>query len=110
MNYDFWQTSSGRKPVQEIIARLPSKEAEEVLLNIKPLIDFSFQELVRQRYLEKLDKDGLWEYRIDIGHYHYRVYCGIKGQTYILLHFVKKDYRRLKKSDIKLAKHRLRSI
>lgn len=107
MEYEFWENSTGEKPVQEFLNSRPQKEKDKISRQIFLLLEIGHIGLGRQGDFEKIDKIGLWEFRIDYRKFHFRIFCAIEGNNYIFLHVVQKNYPKLKKRDIELAKQRL---
>ena len=107
MNYIFWETLAGKRPVQEFIISLPPKESDKIARQIRLLLEFGYVAMKRQGDFEKVSEVGVWEFKIDYSKTHYRIFCGIENNCYILLHIIKKKYQKLKNKDINIAVKRL---
>lgn len=107
MECTYWENSTGEKPVQDFLNSRTPKEKDKIVRQIGLLLDIGYVALARQGDFEKIDKIGLWEFKIDYSKFHFRIFCGIDANKYIFLHAVIKDYKKLKQRDIELAKKRL---
>lgn len=80
-----------------------AKQIMRVKRDINNLNLFTFQQLTRNGWLEKIHNSGVWEYRCGFGKHIFRIFLGIQGQDYILLHIVHKKKNKLNPRDIRLA-------
>lgn len=109
MDYVYWENSAGEKPVQEfLMSSLSQKERDKVSRQIYILHELGYYQLAKQGDFEKIDKMGVWEFKINFGKSHFRIFCGIELNKYIFLHMIRKKYKKLHMKDIRLSKERLK--
>ena len=102
---EFYQTSSGSKPVEEFLDSLSDKHARKVawVLRLVERLD-----RVPEQYLKKLvGTDQLWEIRIQTGGKSYRLLGFFHGPVLLILTsgFVKKQ-QKTPRQEIELAERR----
>ncbi|MBP6993839.1 type II toxin-antitoxin system RelE/ParE family toxin [Candidatus Woesebacteria bacterium] len=96
---------SGESCIASFIRReiKDQKQKMQIERDISRLSSFTFQQLTRNGWLEKIRDSGVWEYRCGFGKHIFRIFLGIQGQDYILLHIVHKKKNKLNPRDIRLA-------
>jgi phage-related protein len=107
MKHTFWKTASGKEAVKEFIKTLSLKEQDKIARQIFLLCEKGHTQLARQGDFEKVDKIGVWEFKIDYSKSHFRIFCGIENDIYVFLHIIRKKDNKLKNQDIELAVKRL---
>ncbi len=107
MKIVFWKSSNGRKPVQEYIDSCTPKEQDKIIRQVYLLEEHGYLAMSKQGDFEKIDDVGVWEFKIDYRNLRFRIFCGLEKGMYVLLHIVRKTYKKLKRRDIKLAVDRL---
>lgn len=102
----FFATSIGTEPVREWLKALPAVERRTVGEDIKT-IQLGWP--LGMPLVRKMDKD-LWEVRVQLTGRIARVLFTVVGSTMVLLHgFIKKS-QAIPKSDLDLAKSRLKQL
>jgi phage-related protein len=101
---EFYQTGSGKYPVEEFINSLEVKSQARIARTLDLLEEFGIElGMPYTKYLEK----QLWELRIRVGRNRYRIiYFLHTGKTFILLHGFSKKTDAVSRTDIETAKNR----
>jgi len=98
----FYTTETGRRPVEELLDSLKSKEAQKILWVLKLI-----QELDRvpAQYFKKLSgSDQIWECRVRTESKAIRIFdFFVNGDTLVLTHGYAKKSQRTDAKEIKLA-------
>jgi phage-related protein len=102
---EFYQTSSGTRPVEEFLDSLSDQQAQKVawVLRLVERLD-----RVPEQYLKKLvGTDQLWEIRVQAGGKNYRLLGFFDGAVLLILTsgFVKKQ-QKTPRQEIELAQRR----
>jgi phage-related protein len=101
-NIVFYMTETGKRPVEEFLESLKSKEAQKILWVLKLI-----QELDRipSQYFKKLTgSDEIWECRVKIQSNAIRIFgFFVNGDTLVLTHGYAKKSRRTDAREIRLA-------
>lgn len=90
MEIEFWETSSGRSPVEEFITELPAKTQEKIVWAIDKLETYGTKLVHEGKLLVKLVGYNLYELRVKINKIFYRILLVFIGTTAWLLHAFKK--------------------
>jgi phage-related protein len=101
----FYETTSGRKPVEEFMDSLKANEAQKVVWVLKLIEDLRF---VPTEYFKKLrNTDDIWEVRARYGNNTFRLLGFMDKETLVVLTnaFAKKN-QKTPKSEIDLAEKR----
>jgi phage-related protein len=80
---EFYESSSGRKPVAEFIMSLKPKEQAKIARAIDLLEEFGPQ--IGMPYVRHLG-DGLWELRVPFGGQTFRLLFFVEGNALIMVH------------------------
>lgn len=104
-NAVFYENLSGRKPVQRFLLELEARPRAKCLKYIKMLEDNGFS--LPFNYLEKVRGD-LWALRPEFAGNEYRIifFFDDKSGTFVLLHAILKNTKRLEANDITTADNR----
>ena len=98
----FYTTETGRRPIEELLDSLKSKEAQKILWVLKLI-----QELDRvpAQYFKKLSgSDQIWECRVRTESKAIRIFgFFVNGDTLVLTHGYAKKSQRTDAKEIKLA-------
>jgi len=101
----FYMDRNGNEPVKDFIIK-QSYEARAEILHVLDLL-YKFDLLLGKPYIEKVE-GKVWALRIKHSSDYYRIlYFASSGQTFVLLHGVKKKTDKLLSNDIKLAIERM---
>lgn len=103
-NIEFYESSSGKYPVEEFINSLEVKSQARIARTLDLLEEFGIElGMPYTRYLEK----QLRELRIRVGRNRYRIiYFLHTEKTFILLHGFSKKTDAVSRADIEIAKNR----
>ncbi len=103
-NIEFYESGSGKYPVEEFIKSLDLKSQARIARTLDLLEEFGIElGMPYTKYLEK----QLWELRIRVGRNRYRIiYFLPSGKTFILLHGFSKKTDAVSRADIEIAKNR----
>jgi phage-related protein len=103
-NIEFYQSASGKYPVEEFINSLEAKSQARIARTLDLLEEFGIElEMPYTRHLEK----QLWELRIRVGRNRYSIiYFLNTGKTFILIHGFSKKTDAVSRADIEIAKNR----
>ncbi|ACD89741.1 protein of unknown function DUF891 [Chlorobium limicola DSM 245] len=102
----FFKTDSGSEPVREWLRELPAIDRKTIGEDIKT-VQYGWP--LGMPLVRKIDKD-LWEIRIHLQNRIARVLFTVSHGMIVLLHgFIKKS-QATPKSDLQLAKNRMRSV
>jgi phage-related protein len=103
---DYYETSSGRIPVQELIDKLAEKSQAKVYNTLEFLAEFGPR--LGLPHTKKIKSTPLWELRI-LGEKSLRFfYIARVGKSFLLLHGFAKKQQKTPKKEIKTALKRLR--
>jgi phage-related protein len=106
LNVRFYANSSGVEPVREWLFTLSALDRKIIGADIKT-VQFGWP--LGMPFVRKMDKD-LWEIRIHLDNRIARIFFTVRDTVMVLLHgFVKKS-QETPKSDLDLAKSRLRDL
>ena len=101
----FYETTSGKKPIEDFLESLSAKEAQKVawVLNLVEELD-----RVPTQYFKKLTKtDELWEVRVIVGSNIFRLLGFFYGTNLLVLaHAFQKKTQKTPRQAIKLAEKR----
>jgi phage-related protein len=102
----FFRESTGTEPVREWLTRLPADEKREIGTDIKT-VQFGWP--IGMPLIDHIEGD-LWEVRTRLSTRIARVLFVLEGSSMVLLHgFIKKE-RKTPKSDLELARQRLKKL
>ena len=80
---EFYRTASGRCPVEEFLDSLSDQHARKIAWVLRLVERF---DLVPEQYFKKLvGTDEIWEIRVQIGGYSYRLLGFFDGATQLIL-------------------------
>ncbi len=102
---NFYKTSSGKKPVEEFLNSLQSKQAQRVVWVLELIEEL---ERIPKQYFKKLvNTDDIWEIRIQAGNNIFRILSFFDGNKLIIAchGFVKKS-QKVPAKEIKIAEER----
>ena len=101
-NIIFYTTETGRRPVEEFLDSLRSKEAQKILWVLKLIGEL---ERIPSQYFKKLSgSDEIWECRVRTQSKAIRIFgFFINGDTLVLTHGYAKKSQRTDAREIKLA-------
>ena len=101
----FYETVSGRKPIEDFLDRLPAKTAQKVAWVLKLVEDF---EHVPSKYFKKMvNTQDLWEVRAASGSNIFRLLGFFDGPELVILAYVfQKKTQKTPKRAIKTAEER----
>lgn len=101
----FYNTASGRCPVQEDLDLLPDKTVKKIAWVLRIVRDL---ERVPISYLKKLvNTDNIWEIRVDIGRSTYRLLGFFdRHELIVLTNSFQKKTQKTPQSEIRLAEER----
>ncbi len=102
---DYYKTSSGREPVQELIDNLPEKTRTRVYNTLELLAEFG--PILRMPHAKKVTGTPLWELRI-LGEASIRFFYVAKRKSFLLLHGFTKRKQKTPRKEIKIALERLK--
>lgn len=101
----FYETRSGRSPVEEFLDKLPLRQCAKVLYVLDLLEEAGFS--LGPPWLKKVDRE-LWEVRIPVEGVQVRVLFCEERREFVLLHALKKKQPRLPPKDLRTARGRWR--
>ena len=103
-NIEFYQSLSGKYPVEEFISALEVKSQARIAKTLDLLEEFGIElGMPYTKYLEK----QLWELRIRVGRNRFRIiYFLHTGKTFMLLHGFSKKTDAVSRADMEIAKNR----
>jgi phage-related protein len=101
----FYETSSGRSPVRDFIANLPTADEARVLEALDDL-ELHGVDLQMPR-VRRLSGSALWELRVRGPNQQRIMYVTITGRRIILLHGFQKQSRATPRREIETAEQRL---
>jgi phage-related protein len=104
MRVRFYRTASGRVPVAEFLAGLPSGRAEDVYA---ALLDLNQNGLEGASVVARHIDGKLWELKFAMDRIFYVV---IRGPEMVLLHAYKKQGQKAPKTEIETATRRMREV
>src|SRR3989344_6951107 len=103
---DYYESSSGRKPVREFIEHLAEKSRSRVYYSLELLAEFGIN--LQAPHVKKLVGTPLWELRI-LGETAVRFFYFAKtGQSFLLLHGFVKHQQKTPPKEIKIALKRFK--
>jgi phage-related protein len=103
-NIEFYESASGKYPVEEFIDSFEVKSQARIARTLELLEEFGIE--LGMPYTKHLEKQ-LWELRIRVGRNRYRIiYFLHTGKTFILLHGFAKKTDAVSRADIEIAKNR----
>ena len=103
-NIEYYESTSGRRPVEEFIDSLDAKSRARIVRTLDLLEEFGIS--LGMSYARHLEKQ-LWELRIRHGRNRYRIiYFLHTGQTFILLHGFTKKTGPVPRADMEIAESR----
>jgi len=98
---DYYDTPSGRKPVEDFIERLADKPRSRVYNTLELLEEFGTR--LTLPHAKKVTGTQLWELRV-LGEKSLRFFYVAKvGRAFLLLHGFVKKRRKIPKKEIKIA-------
>ena len=106
----YYETQSGRAPVEEFISELPLESRYEVLTLLRRLELGEYLGMPHSRSLASM-ASGLHELRLRDSHGHIRIfyYTRLKGKIY-LVHALRKKSQTISEQDKRLILSRLRTV
>ena len=103
---DYYESSTGNKPVEYFINTLEEKAQDKIVRTLELLEEFGIT--IGLPHVKKLIGTPLWELRI-LGSDNLRIFYIAKGQhSFLLLHAFKKKTQKTERKEIKVALERLR--
>ncbi|MBI4089339.1 MAG: type II toxin-antitoxin system RelE/ParE family toxin [Candidatus Levybacteria bacterium] len=103
---EYYESSSGNKPVEEFINSLEEKVQVKIFRTLELLEEFGTR--MGLPHVKKLTSTPLWELRM-LGSNNIRIfYVAQKQKQFLLLHAFKKKTQKTDKKEIKIALERLR--
>ena len=101
----FYETISGRKPIEDFLDQLPAKTAQKVTWVLKLIEDL---ERVPSKYFKKMvNTADLWEVRATFGSNIFRLIGFFDGPNLVILaHAFQKKTQKTPKQAIKVAEER----
>ena len=106
MEVEFYQTAAGRNVIAEFLDSLPDKDLAKVLRDIDLLADCAPD--LHEPYTKHID-GPIWELRSKFSSNIYRIFYFIwRGNKLVLLHGFTKKTQKTPKSELDLAKKRLK--
>nr|MBI5455900.1 type II toxin-antitoxin system RelE/ParE family toxin [Candidatus Levybacteria bacterium] len=103
---EFYQTSTGNKPIEEFIDSLEKKTQLKIAHAIDLLQEFGLR--IGYPQIKKVTGTDLWELRI-LGSDNIRIfYIAINNKTFLLLHGFRKKKQKTPDREIRLALGRLK--
>ncbi len=103
-NIDYYQSGTGKSPVEGFIDSLDAKSRARIATTLDLLEEFGIS--LGMPYAKHLEKQ-LWELRVRHGRNRYRIiYFLDTGQTFILLHGFTKKTGPIPRTDMKMAESR----
>lgn len=102
----FYETDGGRKHVERFLRELDVRARAKCLRYISMLEEYGFS--LHSNYLEKVRGD-LWALRPEYGGNEYRIifFSDDKSGTFVLVHAILKNTKRLDGNDITTANNRM---
>lgn len=101
----FYQTPSGRSPVEDFLNGLTHRQRAKALDALEMLDEAGYY--AGPPWLKKIDAD-LWELRVWAGGVRLRFLFCQEGAEFVILHGLKKKADRLPERDLETARHRCR--
>ena len=103
----FYQTRSGRSPVQEFLDSLPRKQFEKIFATLHRIE--SAERVSSSEFMKLTDTSGLWEVRVRFGRDAFRILAFFDGPRVVVLAtaFAKKS-QKTPPQEIELAEKRKR--
>jgi len=101
---EFYETARGRRPVQEYLDGLPTREADAILRDVEQLQAFGLQ---LPAPLTRSLGSKLWELRTRAGRQHRVLYFAASGRRLVLLHAFTKKTQKTPRAELDTAADRL---
>ena len=103
----FYQTASGKCPVEQFLDTLNAKQAKKVTWVLALIEELVF---VPSQYFTKLENtDGIWEVRVQVGGDIFRILGFLQGNNIVLLtNAFQKKTQKTPQQEIELAQQRKR--
>jgi len=104
-NIIFYETSSGQKPIEDFLEKIPPKEAQKVAWVLKLIEEL---DVVPGHYFKKLvNTNDIWEVRIIFGTNIFRLLGFFDGPKLVVLsHAFQKKTQKTPRQAIKIAEER----
>jgi phage-related protein len=103
---EYYEDADGQRPVQEFIDALDIKTKAKVARTVDLLEEFGIN--LSMPYAEHIESN-LWELRTRLANSRYRIiYFLNTGKVFVLLHGFVKKTRKISKTDLQIARNRLK--
>lgn len=101
----FYETASGRSPVQEYLVGLPGAERDRVARRLESLVLLGTD--LGMPHVLRLQGSELWEFRVPGRIQHRIFYVALQGRRFLLLHAFTKKSQATPPREITTAESRL---